>query len=114
MPTSVTDLCKVFDFEEIAKQMCNYKVEDGKIVVDRDDQIQWETSGNNEFHEFFKHVCALPHVQGLANVNHDLNLLPTDSTVVLKRFKTTLQKIFWTGLGNCIEQLFVDHNSKLE
>jgi hypothetical protein len=72
--------------------MCNYKVEDGKLVIEHDDRIKWETSGNNEFHEFFKHVCALPHVQALslADSNHDLDLLPTDSNAVLKRFKTTL------------------------
>ena len=40
------------------------------------------------------HVCALPHVQALADSNHDLDLLPTDSNAVLKRFKTTLQKFF--------------------
>ncbi len=93
--------------------MCNYKVEDGKLVIEHDDRIQWETSSNNEFHKFFKHVCILLYVQALADANHDLNLLPTDGNVVLKRFKTTLQKIFWTGLGNCIEELFVDRNGKL-
>jgi hypothetical protein len=36
----------------------------------------------------------LPHVQALADSNHDLDLLPTDSNAVLKRFKTTLQKFF--------------------
>lgn len=51
-------------------------------------------------------------VRSLADANHDLNLLPTDSSVVLKRFKTTMQKIFWEGLGNCVEKLLVDRKGK--
>jgi hypothetical protein len=94
VPTSVKKLCNVFDFEKIAKHMCNYKVKDGRLVIEHDTRIQWETSSNNELHKFFKHVCALPHVQALADSNHDLDLLPTDSNAVLKRFKTTLQKFF--------------------
>ena len=33
VPSSVKKLCKVFDFENIAKQMCNFKVYDGKLVI---------------------------------------------------------------------------------
>ena len=54
----------------------------------------------------------MSHVRSLADANHDLNLLPTDSGVVLKRFKTTMRKIFWEGLGNCVEKVFVGRKGK--
>jgi hypothetical protein len=105
----------VFDVEEIVRQLCKFKVENGKLILAREDRIKWETRGSNEFHEFYQHVCSLPHVQALADANHDMDLLPTDSRhAVLKRFKNTLlQKIFWMGLGSCVEELFVDRQGEV-
>ena len=107
VPSSVKKLRKVFDLE-VVKHMCHYKVVDGKLVIRREDRIEWEQSGSSEFNEFFRYVCALPHVKALADTNHELDLLPIHSHTVLKRFKTTMQKIFWMGLGSCIEGLFLD------
>ena len=69
VPTSVKKLCNVFDFEKIAKHMCNYKVKDGRLVIERDDRIQWETSSNNELHKFMSALC------------HMFKLLPTQITI---------------------------------
>ena len=113
VPSSVKKLGKVFDVEEIVRQLCKFKVEDGKLILAREDRIEWETSGSNEFHEFYQHVCSLPHVHALADANHDMDLLPTDSHAVLKKFKNTLQKIFWMGLGSCVEELFVDRQGEV-
>lgn len=74
----------------------------------QEDRIKWETSGAKEFDEFFRSVCALPHIQTLANTSHNLDQLSSDSQTVLKRFKTTLMKIFWMELGDCVKQLFVN------
>ena len=70
VPFSVKKLCKVFDLEEVVKHMCHYKVVDGKLIIRREDQIEWEQSGSSEFNEFFRYVCALPHVKALADTNH--------------------------------------------
>lgn len=113
VPNSVKKLGKVFDVEEIVRQLCKFKVENGKLILAREDRIEWETSGSNELHEFYQHVCSLPHVQALADANHDMDLLPTDSHAVLKRFKNTLQNIFWMGLGSCVEELFVDRQGEV-
>ena len=97
----------MFDLE-VVKHMCHYKVVDGKLVIRREDRIEWEQSGSSEFNEFLTYVCALPHVKALADTNHELDLLPIHNHTVLKRFKTTMQKIFWMGLASCIKGLFLD------
>ena len=63
VPSSVGKLCKVFDLEEVVKHMRHYKVVDGKLVIRREDRIEREQSGSSEFNEFFRYVCALPHVK---------------------------------------------------
>ncbi len=86
--------------------METFEVRDGKLVVPREDRIQWETAGTKEFQEFYNVVCNIPHIQTLADTDHNLSLLPHDSNAILKKFKTTMEKILWFGLGDLA--LFVD------
>ena len=88
--------------------MEKFKVNDGKLVVSREDRIEWETAGTKEFQEFYNIVCNIPHIRTLADTNHNLSLLPHDSNVILKKFKTTIEKILWFGLGDCLDTMFVD------
>ena len=88
--------------------MEKFKINDGKLVVSREDQIEWETAGTKEFQEFYNIVCNIPHIRTLADTNHNLSLLPHDSNVILKKFKTTIEKILWFGLGDCLDTMFVD------
>ena len=111
VPAPVKKLFQVFDLEKAVENLCKFKVENEKLVVSREDRITWETDGTEEFQEFYNDVCNIPHVRALADRNRDLGLLPHDSNMILKRFKTTLQKMVWFGLGNCAASavnMFVD------
>ncbi len=108
VPDAVKKLSQIFDLEKACEYMCKFKVEAGKLVVSREDRINWETVGTIEFQHFYNVVCNIPHIRALADTNHNLCLLPHDSNTVLKRFKTTIEKIVWFGLGNCTDTIFVD------
>jgi hypothetical protein len=68
VPIPVKKLGKVFDLEHIiiVEQLCKFKITDGKLVISRQDQIEWEADRSGEFSEFYQHVCVMPHVQALA------------------------------------------------
>lgn len=112
VPIPVKKLGKVFDLEHIVEHLCKFKVANGKLVISRQDRIEWEADGSSEFSEFHQHVCAMPHVLALADEDHGLDLLPHDSLTILKNFKTTLKKIFWESMGNCTDTMFADHEGK--
>ena len=105
-------LGKVFDLEHVVEQLCKFKVADDKLVVSREDRIEWEADGSGEFSEFYQHVCIIPHVQALADEDHSLDLLPHDSLTILTKFKTTLQKIVWVGIGSSTDTMFADPEGK--
>jgi hypothetical protein len=88
--------------------MEKFKVDDGKLVVSGEDGVEWETAGKKEFQEFYNIVCNIPHIRELADTNHNLSLLPHNSNVILKKFKTTIEKILWFGLGDCLDTMFID------
>ena len=112
IPNSVKQLEKIFDIERMVENLCKFSVQDGNLVISRRDRIEWEADGSNEFREFYQHVCDIPHVQKLADEDHDLDLLPHDSSTILKRLKTTMQKMFWQRLGNCTDAMFLDEEGK--
>ena len=105
-------LGKVFDLEHAVEQLGRFKIENGKLMISREDWIEWEANGCSEYSEFYRSVCMLPHVQALADESRDLNLLPYDSVATLKKFKTALQKILWEKLGNCTDTMFSDRDGK--
>lgn len=113
IPEPVKKLHKIFELEKAIKYLCNFKIQNGKLVVSREDRIAWEIDGTNEFAEFYNVVCNIPHIQNLADTDHNLSLLSHHSNIVLKKFKTTLQKMVWLDLGNCADKMFVDTNGKI-
>ena len=111
VPEEVRKLAKIFDLEKAFASMEKFQICDGKLLVPREDRIQWETAGTKEFQEFYNVVCNIPHVQTFADANHNLSLLPHDSNAILKTFKTTIEKILWFGLGDLA--VFVDEQGNL-
>ena len=95
IPNSAKQLEKIFDLERMVENLCKFSVQDGNLVISRRDRVKWEADGSNEFRKFYQHVCDIPHVQKLADEDHDYPLLPHDSSTILKRLKTTMQKMFW-------------------
>jgi hypothetical protein len=90
--------------------LCKFKVENGMLVISREDRVAWQTDGISAFANFFKAVCNIPHIRELADTNHNLCLLPHNSNVVLEKFKRTLEKMVWLNLGNTTHKIFVDTN----
>ncbi len=72
-------LSKVFDLESLVADTGCFGYQNIKVGVAREDRIKWEQNGVEEFTDFFKHVCNLPHVQRLADAEHTFNLLPHSS-----------------------------------
>ena len=107
VPNVTIQLYNMFDFEKALTHLCNFTVQNGKLVTTRENKIEWETYGAQEFNEFFTVVCNIPHVRALADNDSSLMLLPHNSVIVFKRFKDTLEKIVWFGFGNRFD-LFVD------
>ena len=56
----------MFEFEKALTHLCNFTVQNGKLVTTREKKIEWETYGAQEFNEFFTVVCNIPHVRALA------------------------------------------------
>ena len=107
VPNVTIQLYNMFDLEKALTHLCNFMVQNGKLIPTREHKIEWETYGVNEFNKFFQVVCNIPHVSILADSDSSLMLLPHNSVIVFKRFKDTLEKIIWFGLGNHFD-LFVD------
>ena len=112
VPTPVKQLGEVFDLEKAVDHLCKFKVQNGKLVIYRQDRIEWEADGNKEFCEFYEHVCAMEHVKSLADEDHTLALLPHDGHAILKKFKTTLRKVVWENLESKTDTMFFDDESK--
>ena len=53
VPSSVKKLGKAFDLELAMEQLCKFKVENGKLIISREDRIEWEANGASEFGEFY-------------------------------------------------------------
>ena len=107
VPDVTKEFYNMFDFEKAFTHLCNFTVENGKLIMSREHKIEWEMDGVEEFNSFFKVVCNLPHVRALSDSDSSLMLLPHNSVIVFKRLKDTLENIIWFGLGNRVE-LFVD------
>ena len=107
VPSSVKKLGKAFDLELAIEQLCRFKVKNGKLIISREDRIEWEANGASEFGEIYRHVCMLPPAQAPADENHDLNFLPHDSVATLKKFKIATQKILWEKLRNAPTPCFL-------
>lgn len=112
VPNVTSQLYSMFDFEKALTHLCNFTVQNGKLIITREQKIEWETDGVEEFNAFFKVVCNIPHVRALADSDSSLMLLPHNSAVVFKRFKDTLKKMIWFGLGNRFD-IFVDLKGNL-
>ena len=69
----------------------------------------WETYDPEDFHQFWSSACSLPEVQAALQVSADLNLLPYDICLILRRFKRLLFDIIWRNKYNVLSQLFVDN-----
>ena len=107
VPNVTIQLYNMFDLEKALTHLCNFTVQNGKLITTREHKIEWETYGVNEFNTFFQVVCNILHVRVLADSDSSLMLLPHNSVIMFKRFKDTLEKIIWFGLGNRFD-LFVD------
>ena len=109
VPSTVKKLGKVFDLEHAVEQLCRFKIENGKLMISREDRIEWEA---NRCSEFYRRICMLPYVRAPTDESRDLNLLPQDSVATLKKFKIALQKILCEKLGNCTDTTFSDRDGK--
>ena len=113
IPEPVKKLHKIFDLEKAIKHLCKFKSENGKLLVSREDRVEWETDGTNEFAEFYKVVCDIPHIRDLSDTDHNLALLSHHSNMIIKRFKGTLEKMVWFDLENCAAMMFVDERRSM-
>ena len=68
----------------------------------------WETYDSEDFHQFWSSACSLPEVEAALQVSADLNLLPCDICLILRRFKRLLFNIIWRNKYNIRSQLFID------
>ena len=116
IPEPVKKLHEMLDLDKAIKHLCKFKSENGKLLVSREDTVEWETDGTNEFAEYkyisYKVVCDIPHVRDLSETDHNLALLLYHSNMIIKRFKSTLKKIVWLDLGNCAA-MFVDERGSM-
>jgi hypothetical protein len=78
VPSTVKKLGKVFDLEHAVEQLCRFKIEDGKLMISREDWIEWEANGSSEFGEFYRNVCMLPHVQALPKLGNCTDTMFSD------------------------------------
>lgn len=107
VPTAAQKLSQIFYLEKACAYMEKFKVYDGKLVVSR--RLDKVGNGRHKgFQEFYNIVCNIPHIRALADTNHNLSLLPHNSNVIVKKFNTTIEKILWFGLGDCLDTMFVD------
>ena len=68
----------------------------------------WETYDSEYFHQFWSSACSVPEVEAALQVSADLNLLPYDICLILRRFKWLLFNIIWRNKYNIRNQLFID------
>ena len=87
IPEPVKKLHKIFDLVKVIKHLCRFKSEDGKLLVSREDRVEWETDGTNEFAEFYKVVCDIPHIRDLSDTDHNLALLSHHSNMIINSIK---------------------------
>lgn len=112
VPDVVKQMGKIFDFENMIEKLSKFSVQNGKLSISKADRREWETCGREEFNEFYIHVCNLPHIVNLSDMNPDLELFAHSSDLVLKNLKTTLQNIIWQGLGGSAYESFRDKDGK--
>ena len=106
IPDHVVKLYNIFDLGKVISELANFKFENGKLVIKRNDRIEWEKKGLEEFNEYFEYVCQLPHVQKYVDNNSTSNLLPHNSQLVFSNFKNTIKKIVWENLGGETYEFF--------
>ena len=106
IPDHVVKLYNIFDLGKVISELANFKFENGKLVIKRNDRIEWEKKGLEEFNEYFEYVCQLPHVQKYVDNNSTSNLLPHNSQLVFSNFKNTIKKIVWENLGGETYEIF--------
>ena len=68
----------------------------------------WETYDSEDFHQFWSSACSLPEVEAALQVSADLNLLPYDICLILRRFERLLFNIIWRKKYNIRNELFID------
>ena len=106
VPAHVVKLYNIFDLGKIIGELTSFKYENDKLVINRNDRIEWEKKGLEEFNEYFEHVCQLPHVQKYVDDNSTSNLLPHSSQSVFSNFKTTIKRVVWENLGGETQEVF--------
>jgi hypothetical protein len=67
VPNVTKEFYNMFDFEKALTHLCNFTVENGKLIMSREQKIEWETDGVQEFNYFFKVFLNLPHVRALSD-----------------------------------------------
>ena len=102
----VKQMGTIFDFENMIESLSMFSVQDGKLSISKANRRDWDTCGHEEFKEFYLHVCNLPHIAHLSDMNQELELFAHSSDLVLKNLKTTILSIVWHGLGGCAYEIF--------
>ena len=102
----VKQMGTIFDFENMIESLSMFSVQDGKLSISKANRRDWDTCGREEFKEFYLHVCNLPHIAHLSDMNQELELFAHSSDLVLKNLKTTILNIVWHGLGGCAYEIF--------
>ena len=101
IPDEVKQMGTIFDFEDMIVSLSKFIVEDGKLSISKANHRDWDTCGREEFKKFYMHVCNLPHIAHLSELNQELELFAHSSDLVLRNLKTgTIQGIIWHRQSN--------------
>lgn len=106
-----TSLANIFDFEKVFLSLTLF-TNNGSLVIPNQDRVIWETSGLKEFEKFWSCVCDLPQVRKALEQDPELNLMPHDSPIILRRFKQVLVDMVWRNKYQIAHTIFVDEQKK--
>ena len=74
------------------------------VLCSKEDRVEWETNGEEEFTSFWGNLCQLPHIQEKAN--QGLKLLPHDGILIFRKFKALIVDLFLQDRFDVQKHLF--------
>ena len=113
IPEPVKKLHKIFDLERQSNISANSKVRMESSLCLEKIELNGKQMAQMNSPNSIKVVCDIPHIRDLSDTDHNLSLLSHHSNMIIKRFKSTLEKMVWLDLGNCAAMMFVDERGTM-